>query len=562
MTDTPKTTQESFFHSAEKWADKPRFMLKQDGEWTPVLWGEYQQKVESLVCAINSLGLGAGDKVGIYSDNNLEWIYAGIASMTAQTVLVPIYHANTSEQAAFVINHSDIKLLFIQNSGLLDFLLSSGDKFPQLEYVVVMENDNVDNQAGIKCFNMLDFYSLGDDYQAKNPATVEELVNGVAPEMIAQMLYTSGTTGDPKGVPLSHGNLIASTSDWLELNGSFVSPESVDLHWLPNSHIFGWGSIGLGNIMGFTSYLTNPFEVLDLMPELKPHLFMSVPLYYNKLYEQAISVSENQEDQIRELIRLTGGRIKFLLSGGAGLKKSIKEFFLQADMWITEGYGLTECSPTLTMNRRDSYNFDSVGKPYPSVELKLADDGEILAKGPVVFNGYYKDPVATTNAFTKDGWFKTGDVGEWLDGGFLKIVDRKKDIIVTTGGKNIPPANIEKLFATDPVIEHLLVYGDGMKFLTALVSLNELMTREHLNTNGSTTDEWRDLCQSEDVNNLVNEKIDNANEQLAPFERIKKFVITHEHLTPLNGMLTPSLKVKRKEVHNRFKEQLNELYAD
>ena len=557
-----ETTQSIFFTKVAQWAHKPRFMIQENGQWKPILWSEYREQVELVACALNSLGIKPGNKVGILSQNSLEWIYAGLGITTAQAVLVPIDHSSSPDMAGYIVNHADLQLLFVQNVTIFDLLISAGSKFPLLKYVVVIESDGKENRNGLKFFNLDDLYHLGENHRDSHPHLIEKLVETTTEEMVAQMLYTSGTTGRPKGVPLTYGNLIASTNDWLAINGPLVSPDSVDLHWLPNAHIFGWGSLGLGNILGFTSYLTNPLEVLKLMPEIKPHLFMSVPAYFEKLYQLSVTSSESKNKQIETLQQLMGGRITFLLSGGAGLKREVKEFFLKAKMWITEGYGLTECSPTLTMNRHDDFNFDSVGKPYPCVNLKLAEDGEILARGPVIFQGYYKDPVATSEVFTEDGWFKTGDVGQWMDDGFLKIMGRKKDIIVTSGGKNIPPENIELRFKDDPYIEHLVVYGDGKKYLVAVVTLGCHVIESWAKENGIPFESWEELCTMSAVKTMVQDSINRVNSELSSFETIKYFRIVPENFTPLNGLLTSSLKVKRKKVYQRYEIILEELYRE
>jgi long-chain acyl-CoA synthetase len=252
---------------------------------------------------------------------------------------------------------------------------------------------------------------------------------------------------------------------------------------------------------------------------------------------------------------VSGGNLRFCLSGGAGLKREVKDLFFSNGLLITEGYGLTETSPTLTLNRPDAFRFDSVGKPLPSVQLKLAEDGEILAKGPNVFSGYHKDPAATKEAFTDDGWLKTGDVGRWTEDGFLQIVDRKKDILVTAGGKNVAPANIEIRFKDDPFIAHVVVFGDAQRYLVAGVWLNEGAVKEHLDRSGvapGSRDEARRA--------LVQKRVDHVNTELASYETIKKFAILDEPLTVEAGLLTSTLKVRRKQVTQKFGAIINALY--
>lgn len=543
------SAQSLFFKRVDQWRDRPRFMVPLKDGWQSVTWGEYGEQVALLAHALGALGLGPDDKVGIFSDNCLEWIYAGIGAMAARTVMVPIYHACTPDQLGYIVKHADLKLLFVRDQGCADALAASVEDFPELQTIVSFEGTITPTNTAVAGLSFDEFQALGREHRREHPGHLKGLIGAVDMDEVAYMIYTSGTTGQPKGVPLSYRNLAASTGDWVSINGPSIHPHSDDIHWLPNSHIYGWGAIGLGNLFGFCSYLGTTLNVLQLLPRVRPHLFMSVPAYYEKLYLLALKSSSNHSEQMETLRSMMGGRIQFCLSGGAGLKRSVKEFFLEAGMLVTEGYGLSECSPTLTMNWPQDFNFDSVGKPYPSVELRLAADGEIEARGPVVFKGYHKDPQATREAFTTDGWFKTGDVGRWLEGGFLQIVDRKKDIMVTSGGKNVAPQSIEGRFADNPNIEHLVVYGDAKKYLVALVTLRPAAESD---SPASVNDPA--------IRNLVQEQIDIVNRGLAPFETIKKFHLAHERLTPLNGLLTPALKLRRRAVHERYRAELEALY--
>jgi long-chain acyl-CoA synthetase len=364
------------------------------------------------------------------------------------------------------------------------------------------------------------------------------------------MLYTSGTSGAPKGVPLTHENVAVNGADWLRCNAPLVEEGAIDLLWLPMSHIFGLGEACLGNTLGWTTYLCDPATVVGRLREVKPNVFMSVPSVWEKLATMA-------GGDVGRLRELTGGRLSFCLSGGAGLKREVKELFHAMGVLVIEGYGLTECSPTLTLNRPDAYRFDSVGKPLPSVELRLADDGEILARGPNVFGGYHDDPEATRAAFTDDGWFRTGDVGRFTEDGFLQIVDRKKDILVTAGGKNIAPANIEIRFRDDPLVDHVVVHGDGRKYLVAGVWLNRAAVDAQLDTEG-VGPEGREAA----VRALVDARVDAVNATVARHETIKKTAIFDEPLTVEGGFLTPTLKVRRKKVREVFGARLDALYEE
>jgi long-chain acyl-CoA synthetase len=389
---------------------------------------------------------------------------------------------------------------------------------------------------------------------AEDRKAMDRLLGALSLDQPGIMLYTSGTTGNPKGVPLTHRNVGQNGQDWLVCNAPLLDEGQVDILWLPMSHIYGLGEASLGNTLGFVTYLSDPVRVVSKLPEVRPQVFMSVPSVWEKLCTAA-RADADPERQRRKLQEITGGRLRFCLSGGAGLKREVKEFFHECGILIIEGYGLTESSPTLTLNRPDAFRFDSVGRALPSVQLRLAEDGEILAKGPNVFAGYHKDPAATKEIFTADGWLKTGDVGRFTDDGFLQIVDRKKDILVTAGGKNIPPQNIELQFADDPYIAHLVVHGDGERFLVAGVWLNDAAVKAQLDEQGVAADS-RDAA----IQTLVQKRVDKVNAELPSYETIKRFRVMPTPLTVGDGLLTPTLKVRRRQVYQQFAAEFAELH--
>ncbi|MEO6418592.1 MAG: AMP-binding protein, partial [Polyangiaceae bacterium] len=398
--------------------------------------------------------------------------------------------------------------------------------------------------AKAKFVSWTDAIARGEASDAKDPAAFMRTMEAISLDAPGLMLYTSGTSGNPKGVPLTHRNVGVNGRDWYESNAPLLEgdAEQTDLLWLPMSHIFGLGEMCLGNTLGFTTYLCDPASVLTRLPEVRPTVFMSVPSHWEKI--AILAAKDGAGNAAKRIAAVTGGRLKFCLSGGAGLKREVKELFHEAGVLIIEGYGLTECSPTLTLNRPDAYRFDTVGKPFPSVELKLAEDGEILAKGPSIFLGYHKDPEATREAFTEDGWFKTGDVGRFTEDGFLQIIDRKKDILVTAGGKNVPPANIEVRFRDDQLIAHVVVYGEAQRYLVAGVWLHE------------------GKVLSEETQALIQKSVDAVNGQLPSYETIKKFVVIDTPLSVEAGLLTASLKVRRKKVYEAFGAKFEALYRE
>jgi len=551
-----------------------RFMIpdpaRGPGEWRAVTWGAFAQEIRELALFLGSV-LKGGDRGAIYAPNRVEWASAALAIQAAGGVMVPIYPASTAEQVAYVASHSDAKVIFVDTPALLGKLLTSWSALEAVERIVLLD-DALDasrvheslRSKGVavpafedverKLITISRARALGSARDREDPLAFERTMNGVSLDQHSVMLYTSGTSGNPKGVPLTHRNVAVNGLDWLKCNAPVLHEGGVDILWLPMSHIFGFGEMCIGNSLGWTSYLSDPATCLTRLPEVKPTVFFSVPSHWEKLSIQAMH-EPTPAARLDKFKAITGGKLKFCLSGGAGLKREVKDFFYSCGVLIIEGYGLTETSPTLTLNRPDAFRFDTVGKVVPSVEVKLAEDGEILARGPSVFGGYHKDADATAEAFTADGWFKTGDVGRFTEDGFLQIIDRKKDILVTAGGKNVPPANIELRFRDDPFIANVVVYGEAKKFLVAGVWLNEEAVAAHL---GDVAADGRDAARRA----LVQKRFDQINSELASYETLKKFVILTEALTVENELLTPSLKVRRKKVYERFKGELEALYED
>ncbi|HEY4119493.1 MAG TPA: AMP-binding protein, partial [Byssovorax sp.] len=506
-------------------ADRPRFFVPaQGGGVRAVTWGEFASQIRRAALFLASVGLAPGDRGAVFAPNRVEWMSAALAIQAAGGVMVPIYAASTAAQAGYVAEHCDAKVLFVDTPVLLARVFEAWQSFTSVQKIVLLD-DALDPRAVLGRFVAKDkgapslaeidekviswsaALAIGAARDAERPGEFERTMNAVPLEQPGLMLYTSGTSGNPKGVPLTHENVAVNGRDWLTCNAPLLDEGAVDLLWLPMSHIFGFGEACLGNTLGFTTYLCDPIHVMDRLPEVAPSVFMSVPSVWEKL---AVRAQEAKGAAAHaRLHAITGGKLRFCLSGGAGLKREVKEFFHGAGVLIIEGYGLTETSPTLTLNRPDAFRFDTVGKVLPSVELRLADDGEILARGKSVFAGYHKDEPATREAFTDDGWFKTGDVGRFTGDGFLQIVDRKKDILVTAGGKNVPPANIELRFHDDPLVQHVVVYGDGKRYLTAGVWLNPDVVRAQAGQRGP-----------EAVEALVQAAVDRVNAELPSYETI------------------------------------------
>jgi long-chain acyl-CoA synthetase len=565
-----KIAPRAVFDSLPERRSRVRYMLPTGtGDWRAVTWGAHAAEIRKMALFLGAAGLGMGDRGAVFAPNRVEWMSAALAIQAAGGVMVPVYAANTAEQAAYVVSHSDARVLFVDTPALLSRVFEAWADHAHVARVVLLDDGldaaavlgklrdagkNVPSYAEVepRLIAWSRALAVGAALDREDPLAFERRMNAVSLDQPGMMLYTSGTSGNPKGVPLTHKNVAVNGLDWLRCLASLIDEGSVDLLWLPMSHIFGFGEACLGNTLGFTTYMTDPQHLMDKLPEVRPNVFMSVPSVWEKL---AIAAAAAEGREAQKLAELTGGRFKFCLSGGAGLKREVKEFFHRQGILIIEGYGLTETSPTLTMNRPDAFRFDTVGKPFPSVELRLAEDGEILARGDNVFGGYHKDPAATKEAFTDDGWFKTGDVGRWTEDGFLQIVDRKKDILVTAGGKNVPPANIELRFRDDPYIEHVVVYGDGKRYLTAGIWLREDAVRAHLAQLGTPPDGAAAAIQA-----LVQRRVDKVNAELPSYETIKKFAVIEAPLTIQDGLLTTTLKVRRKKVYERYRDVLEALY--
>lgn len=567
-----KIAPRAVFDRLEERRSRVRFMLPTpEGDWRAVTWGAFARDIRKISLFLSGAELRSGERAAIFAPNSVEWISAALAIQAAGGVVVPMYPANTAQQAAYVVGHSDARVVFVDSPALLSRIFEAWSDYANVSRIVLLpgtvealpvlealrakgKSAPSFEEVEKKLVSWSRALALGAARDQSEPDAFVRTMESVSLDQPGLMLYTSGTSGNPKGVPLTHRNVAVNGRDWLECNAPLLEEGAVDLLWLPMSHIFGFGEACLGNTLGFMTYLVEPAQALARLPEVRPSVFMSVPASWEKL--ATASAGRDSAERREKLAALSGGALRFCLSGGAGLKREVKEFFKECGILIIEGYGLTETAPTLTLNRPGAFRFDSVGQPLPSVELRLAADGEILAKGPNVFSGYHKNPEATREAFTEDGWFKTGDVGRFIEGGFLQIVDRKKDILVTSGGKNVPPANIEMQFCDDPFISHVVMYGEGRSYLVAGVWLNEPAIEAWLAKQAVPPE-----ARSEAVRALVQTRIDKVNGTLASFETIKKFVVIDRPLTVADELLTSTLKVRRRKIYETFKTELEALYS-
>lgn len=544
---------------------RPRFMVQQGDDWRAVTWAAVGDEVARAAAFLGADVLRLGDRAVIFAHNRVQWYTAAIAIQCAGGVMVPVYPASTDAQAAYVVEHSGARVVFVAGAEQWQRVLGQWSRYAEVQWFVALDDQDpapiaaalraqgasapaaAELERRVICWSRVQ--ALGAPAAIDTPT----MLAAIAMDAPAIMLYTSGSTGAPKGVPLTHTNLAVNQADWIRAVAAQLPEVGVDLLWLPMSHIFGYGEACIGTALGFTSYLCEPANVLALMPSVRPSVFMSVPAYWQKL--AAAAGTGDPQAQRERLAAVTGGRLRFCLSGGAGLAAAVKQQLFACGLLVIEGYGLTECSPTLTLNRPEAFRFDTVGKPLPSVELRLADDGEILARGPSIFAGYHRDQAATAAAFDADGWFHTGDIGRLGDDGFLQIVDRKKEILVTAGGKNVPPANVERLLDADPMVRHAIVYGDGKSYLVAGVWLDHEVVDATL---GPVADRAE---RSARIDAWVSATLLRVNGDLARYEQIKRLRVFDEPLTVTGGLLTASLKIRRKAIYDAFRTEFEALYT-
>ena len=539
----PQAAPRAVFDKLPTHRHRVRFHVRAGNAWHPVTWGQFALQLRGVARWLIEREVEPGDRVAIFAPNSVAWASAALGVQTAGCVFVPIYPASTADQISYILDHCEAKVVFVAGTEQLARVEKARGQLARPIDVVGLDGCAWHPDAPVTDDTSIRAASARD---AGAPTLVDARLGAIELDAPAQLLYTSGTSGNPKGVPLTHRNVGRNGCDWLACNAPLLAEGDRDLLWLPMSHIFGFGEMCLGNTLGWETYLASPADVLALLPEVAPQVFFSVPAYWEKIARAIQAGPDTTEARSEALRRVTGGRLRFCLSGGAGLKLEIKQLLHAAGLLVIEGYGLTETSPTLTLNRPDSFRFDAVGTPLPSVQLRLDTDGEILARGENVFTGYFKDPDATAAAFTDDGWFRTGDIGRWTEDGFLQIIDRKKDILVTAGGKNIPPANIEARFVDDPVIERVVVYGDSRPYLVAAVWLRP--------------DALPDAAPDERARTVA-ARVEDVNRELARYESIKRHFIAELPLTVEDGLLTSSLKLRRKAVYDRLRDRFEALYA-
>jgi len=593
------TLARMFWERVEKSGDQPAQQFKAEGKWEALTWRQVGDVVQELALGLIALGREKGDAVALLSASRAEWVQADMAIFTAGCVTVPVYPSYPSHLVAYVVNDSQAKTLIVEDPAQLAKALEARAKMERLEQIIVMSGyDAPQPPEMVLTWDTL--RRLGRDARATRQRTLTDRVAGGAPDDIATIVYTSGTTGPPKGVVQTHGNHIAAVT----ASGQATPSEEgwVHLLFLPLAHSFARLESFLAPYKGLTTaFAENLDKVGENLKEVRPHFICSVPRVFEKVYAKiltgveagsplkkrifnwamdvgrevsrrqragqpvtgALALKRKLADRLvfEKLHQALGGRLRWAVSGGAPLAPDIAEFFHAAGILILEGYGLTETCPALTFNRPSRFKFGSVGQALSGVELKIAADGEILARGPnIATRGYWKQPEATAEVFESTGWFHTGDIGRLDDEGFLYITDRKKDLIVTAGGMNLAPQNIENLLKSDPFISQALVHGDRRPYPVALITLNADELTAFARDQGILTTDPVVIVKHPKIVERVGRTVEEKNTQLQSYAKVKKFAILPVDFSQEGGELTPTLKVKRKIVAEKYRDVLEDLY--
>ena len=581
-----KTIADLMSLAASRYAGRAALKHKVDGQWVEVSYEEAGQTVREVALGLVDLGLQAGDKVGILAHTRPDWTYACFGILCAGGAAVSIYQTNSPEECHYVLHHSESRAVFVENSEQLEKIRKVRSDLPALEFVIVMD---ADGDLGDEAISLDE---LRDRGRSRDESEYDERVASVTPDDTCVFMYTSGTTGPPKGCILTHGNYRNVTS-MTEQQG-VVEDDDVVYLFLPLAHAFAlliqFVTIDLGATLAY--WERDPQKIVPNLMEVKPTFFPSVPRIFEKLYTLATSNAEDPERlkqavalgvKVRQLqaagqdvpeelqapfqqaeeklfanVRgLFGGRIKQCVTGAAPIAKEILEFFYACGVPVLEGYGMTETSTVATTNQLEDFRFGSIGKPLPGQEVRIADDGEILVKGPNIFQGYYKNEEATAETL-EDGWLHTGDLGYMDDDGFVYITGRKKDIIITAGGKNITPANLENGIKQSRWVSQAVVVGDRRPYLVALVTLDPEEVPKFAEEHGIAPEE---VPRSDAMRAEIQRVIDGVNQTVGPVEQIKRFEILPQDLSQETGELTPTMKVKRNVVGEKYAGEIDALYS-
>lgn len=552
-----------------KYGDKTVFYQRFDDEWAETSWSQFGEKTLDFACALLAKGLTKGASVAILAGNIPEWTIADIGTIAAGGVGVGIYPTNSPEQCEYIINHSDAEFVLVDTLKQLRKVEKVYGSLGRVKEVICLERQKrdreeacVDTEFGtllnsrVSAFD--DFLEFGKQNREEFLPKVEEIGNSLKPGDIAIMVYTSGTTGMPKGAMLSHAYVLNSCES---LHRSIpIFDDDITLSYLPGCHVAERIS-GIYNRLynGTSCYFVDDLSKLyAFMLEVGPTVFASLPRFFEKIHAKVVA-EFGQDANEQNLKDAFGGNVRLLTSGGAPLPNEIADFFAKRNLPILQAYGLTE-NICVAFNTPENLKFGTVGKPMPMCEVKIASDAEILVKSPMMFSGYYKEPEKTAEMFDQNGWLKTGDLGELDTDGFLKITGRKKEIIVLSSGKNVAPNLVENYVKENHLISQCFLYGDSKSYCVALITLNQIEAEMFAKANNIEFANFTKLTKNEQIFHIVKESVAKANSRLSSSEQIKKFAILDRDFSLELDEITPTLKVKRNVVAKNFADEIEDLY--
>jgi len=590
-----ETLGQLFINTIKSFPKDDLMLYKEAGSYVPISTDEVAKRVKNICLGLKDLGLESGDKLIIFSGNRPEWVMTDMANLCLGGITVPVYTTLVPEQVKYIIDNSDAKIVCFSDEEQWNKIKEVKDTLTNVQHYITFAP-----QAPDGVFTLAEVMRKGEALDKQDSGLFEQLALAGKSDDVASIIYTSGTTGIPKGVMLTHQNFISniqSVSSVIEF-----SEKDMVLSFLPLAHV-------LERMVTFTylykgcsiAYAESIDTVGENLLEVKPQIMVSVPRVFEKIYAKvidnvlassslkrkiffwAVKVGKeygkrNLEKQtipkslqrkrglaeklvFSKVIEKTGGKVRFFVSGGAPLSKDIADFFYALGLVVLEGYGLTETSPVISVNTFENLKFGTVGKPLPVVEVKIAEDGEILSKGPHIMKGYYRMEAETQEAI-KDGWLYTGDIGHIDEDGFLVITDRKKDIIVTSGGKNVAPQPIENLLKTNPYISNVVVIGDRRKFISALIIPDFEKIENYAKSNNIVYSGLGELIKNEKIVSFIEAEVNNMTTHLASYERVKRVRLLEREFEIEQDEITPSLKVKRNVVGDKHKNIIDEMYSD
>lgn len=582
-----------FENAAKQGADQPFLWAKRDGAYRPWSWRQVEEEVRALCRALTAQGLTRGDRVLLVSENRPEWAIADLAIMAAGCVTVPAYTTNTTADHSYLLGHSGARAVVVSSAALAKRLVPAIAQANAVDLVLTMEPLAEADQLQATVLTWTETLALGDRQAASEP----DPAGASTQDDVACLIYTSGTGGNPKGVMLSHGNLLANVAGARTVLEEIGIDREVFLSFLPLSHAYEHtAGQFLPMAVGAEIYYAEGTESLNSnLLEVRPTVMACVPRLYevmrqrilsalsrrgglkSKLFAKAVELGINEIEQpgslgvvdrlldrgldklVRNQVKARfGGRIKALVSGGAPLNYDVGAFFTALGLPVFQGYGLTECSPVISVNPPNQVRLRTVGQALPGTEVKIADDGEILVRGDSVMQGYWRDEAATAEAL-QDGWLCTGDVGLIDDAGYIQITDRKRDLIVLSGGDNCAPQRVEGILSLEPELAQVMVYGNGRPHLVALLVPDTDFAHSYAKQHGL-SHELASLVEDKGFQNAIGEAISRANHNLSVIERVRRFRLMPEPFSIENGLMTPTLKLKRQKICSQYADLIEGLY--